>query len=310
VPGAWTHSFERLRSELKQAKLSFTAAAVGEKRNSNSVGSSATGTSGSSARQSLNGPDERRAKQQKQGASSARPHGSLTFTTSHDAALLDEDSNSNSSRLAFFKRPDEGAPERSHKPRAVHASLQQPQPAAASAEVWAERFAPAASGDLAVHKDKVRELRDWIDLNRRHVEQGSSSGQRVLILRGPPGSGKTAMVKVVAAEARVKLIEYGSGPAVTFAENKWCDTPWVSEVHELVKFLRSTQTFGSSALMALPAGSSGEGSVEPLRVARALSCACSPPPQRFANAALPQSHTHEPKFCPPFRSKFLSSRQA
>lgn len=259
----WTHSCKRLRSELKQAKLSFTAGAMGEKRNSNSAGSSTSGaSSGSSARQSLKEPDERKAKQQKQGAS-ARQHGALsasalTFATSHDAALLDEDSNSSSSRLTFFKRPDEAAAERSHKPR-VHASSQQPQPApAASADVWAERFAPAASGDLAVHKDKVRELRDWIDLNRRHVEQGSSAGQRVLILRGPPGAGKTAMVKVAAAEARVKLIEYGSGPAVTFAENKWCDTPWVSEVQELVKFLRSTQTFGSSALMATPSGSGGE----------------------------------------------------
>ena len=179
------------------------------------------------------------------GAHSPKPRSAhaaaLAFAASSEATARKEgDSNKTSSALSFFRRPAGVGETRAHE---------NVQEEPLCADVWAERYSPTASAELAVHKDKVKEVRDWIDLNRRHIENGSSAGQRVLVLRGPPGTGKTAMVKVVAAEARMRLIEYGSSPAVTFAENKWCDTPWVSEVQELVKFLRSTQTFGSTTLM-------------------------------------------------------------
>jgi cell cycle checkpoint protein len=74
-------------------------------------------------------------------------------------------------------------------------------------DVWAERFAPRASSDLAVHKDKVKELKEWIELNRSHLQRGSTAGQRLLLLRGPSGSGKTAMVKVAAAGWQVFVLE-------------------------------------------------------------------------------------------------------
>jgi hypothetical protein len=74
-------------------------------------------------------------------------------------------------------------------------------------DVWAERFAPRASSDLAVHKDKVKELKEWIELNRSHLQRGSTAGQRLLLLRGPSGSGKTAMVKVAAAGWQVCVLE-------------------------------------------------------------------------------------------------------
>jgi len=64
-------------------------------------------------------------------------------------------------------------------------------------------------------------------------------------------------VRVSRAEARMRVIEYRSGPGVSFEENKWCDTPWVSEVQELVSFLRSAQTFGGSSLLAAPSASVG-----------------------------------------------------
>jgi hypothetical protein len=205
------------------------------------------GASGTSSCAQQKQTSESKTKHQHMGARPPKSqHGNNPALTFAASSRVEDDGGTSSTALSFSKRPAEAAPVHVREHKIVRASQQE----SAGADVWAERFSPAASADLAVHKDKVRELRDWMELNRRHIEQGSSAGQRVLVLRGPPGSGKTAMVKVVAAEAKMRLIEYGCGPAVTFAENKWCDTPWVSEVQELVNFLRSTQTFGRSSLMA------------------------------------------------------------
>ena len=106
---------------------------------------------------------------------------------------------------------------------------------------------------------QVKEIRDWMSLNRTHLKQGSSAAQRVLVLRGPSGTGKSTLVRVLAAEARMPLIDYRSGPGVTFVENKWCEMPWVSEVQELVAFLHSTQIFGGCTLVPDLQASSGSG---------------------------------------------------
>ncbi|KAF2859005.1 hypothetical protein K470DRAFT_198934, partial [Piedraia hortae CBS 480.64] len=67
---------------------------------------------------------------------------------------------------------------------------------------WVNRFAPADLSELAVHKRKVQEVRQWLDIAYRNKRQ------KVLVLKGPAGSGKTTTVKLLAAEMGVNVLEW------------------------------------------------------------------------------------------------------
>ena len=180
----------------------------------------------------------------------------LTIQASRDASTVAD----SSSRLKFVHDQQDGTASRNSETLARDPVGGQEKGRAsadtrprADTNVWAEQFAPTQSAELAVHKDKVRELREWVLLNRQHLDQGTGRGQRVLVLRGPPGAGKTAMVRVVAAEVDMQVLEYRNGPGLNFAENKWVEMQWVSEVQELAAFLRAGQTFGGRTLLYDPA---------------------------------------------------------
>lgn len=68
---------------------------------------------------------------------------------------------------------------------------------------WAENFAPQSIDHLAVHTKKVEEIREWIkkwELNRNNG--------CVLLLTGPPGSGKTATLRLIAKEFDFDISEW------------------------------------------------------------------------------------------------------
>lgn len=67
---------------------------------------------------------------------------------------------------------------------------------------WTERFAPVDLTELAVHKRKVADVRRWLDLayNERH--------QKVLILKGAAGTGKTTTLRLLAKDIGIELTEW------------------------------------------------------------------------------------------------------
>lgn len=68
---------------------------------------------------------------------------------------------------------------------------------------WADRFPPLNLNELAVHKRKVQDVRDWL--------QGVMAGKirkSVLILKGSAGTGKTATIKLLANAMRVEVLEW------------------------------------------------------------------------------------------------------
>ena len=75
---------------------------------------------------------------------------------------------------------------------------------------WAERFGPVNLDELAVQKKKVADVRRWIE--------GVTSGglrQRILLLKGAAGTGKTTTVRLLARDMGYELLEWKS-PAGSF----------------------------------------------------------------------------------------------
>ncbi|GAB1311394.1 RFC checkpoint protein Rad17 [Madurella fahalii] len=78
------------------------------------------------------------------------------------------------------------------------------------ARPWSERFAPVSLDELAVHKRKVLDVRRWLE----EVLAGRMR-QRLLVLKGPAGSGKTTTVRLLARDMRCEVLEWRN-PANSF----------------------------------------------------------------------------------------------
>lgn len=68
---------------------------------------------------------------------------------------------------------------------------------------WAERFAPTSLKELAVHKQKVADVKTWLE----DVFSGKKR-QRLLLLKGAPGSGKTTTIKLLAEFMECQVLEW------------------------------------------------------------------------------------------------------
>jgi cell cycle checkpoint protein len=68
---------------------------------------------------------------------------------------------------------------------------------------WSERFGPLNLDELAVHKKKVADVRKWLE----DVIAGRMR-QRLLILKGAAGTGKTTTLRLLAKEMRCELLEW------------------------------------------------------------------------------------------------------
>lgn len=68
---------------------------------------------------------------------------------------------------------------------------------------WSERFAPVNLDELAVHKRKVADVRRWLeDVLAGRVRQ------RLLVLKGAAGTGKTTTMRLLARELGCEILEW------------------------------------------------------------------------------------------------------
>jgi cell cycle checkpoint protein len=68
---------------------------------------------------------------------------------------------------------------------------------------WAERFAPVDLNELAVHKKKVADVRSWLE----SVMSGKMR-QRLLVLKGAAGTGKTTLLRLLAKDMGCDILEW------------------------------------------------------------------------------------------------------
>ncbi|KAI2624349.1 Rad17-domain-containing protein [Hypoxylon sp. NC1633] len=79
---------------------------------------------------------------------------------------------------------------------------------------WSERFGPLNLEELVVHKKKVTDVRRWLE----NVMAGRLR-QRLLILKGAAGTGKTTTVRLLAKDMRCELLEW-KNPAGSLGANQ------------------------------------------------------------------------------------------
>ncbi|KAH7163175.1 Rad17 cell cycle checkpoint protein-domain-containing protein [Dactylonectria estremocensis] len=68
---------------------------------------------------------------------------------------------------------------------------------------WSERFGPRNLEELVVHKKKVSDVRRWLE----DVTAGRMR-QRLLVLKGAAGSGKTTTMRLLASDMGCELLEW------------------------------------------------------------------------------------------------------
>lgn len=99
---------------------------------------------------------------------------------------------------------------------------------------WSEQYAPRTLDELVVHKKKVLDVRQCLE--RIFKGQGR---QRMLILKGPAGSGKTTTISLLANTLDAELVEWRN-PGVA----EWGGNDYVSISERFDDFLGRSRTFG------------------------------------------------------------------
>ncbi len=101
---------------------------------------------------------------------------------------------------------------------------------------WAERFAPHYLEELAVHKRKVADVREWLE----NVMAGKSR-QRVLILKGASGTGKTTTVQLLAKAMGAQVLEWRNPVGYMTSDE---GTGFVSVTQQFDEFIGRGGKFG------------------------------------------------------------------
>lgn len=101
---------------------------------------------------------------------------------------------------------------------------------------WSERFGPRNLDELAVHKKKVADVRKWLE----DVISGRMR-QRLLILKGAAGTGKTTTVQLLANDLGCELLEWRNPTGNA-------GTGFVSTSAQFQEFLGRGGKFGSLEL--------------------------------------------------------------
>jgi len=68
---------------------------------------------------------------------------------------------------------------------------------------WAERYGPTNLDELAVHKKKVQDVQKWLD-----DAIAGRSRQRLLVLKGPAGSGKSTTIELLSKVRGYELVNW------------------------------------------------------------------------------------------------------
>lgn len=93
-------------------------------------------------------------------------------------------------------------------------------------QTWSEKYAPSSLEETAVNKRKVNEVRAWLE---RALSRDSKD--RLLVLKGPPGSGKSTTLELLAKEMNLEATEWKNPTMSQFSEEHG---PISAQFHEFL----------------------------------------------------------------------------
>ncbi|TID17362.1 Rad17-domain-containing protein [Venturia nashicola] len=99
---------------------------------------------------------------------------------------------------------------------------------------WSDRFGPSTLDELAVHKKKVQDVRTWLE----SVMSGRDR-QRLLILKGSAGTGKTMTINLLAKDMGLRINEWKN-----LGTSGGSEEGFVSMSAHFEDFIARTGTFG------------------------------------------------------------------
>ncbi|KAI0763953.1 Rad17-domain-containing protein [Trametes elegans] len=100
--------------------------------------------------------------------------------------------------------------------------------------LWIDKYEPLTEEDLAVHKRKVQDVRQWLT----EAFDGGPSGKlkkyrRILVLTGPAGTAKTATIRVLSTELGYEILEWRNSMDDHFSrEPDHSPSGWASTEYE------------------------------------------------------------------------------
>ncbi|DBA01587.1 TPA: hypothetical protein N0F65_011343 [Lagenidium giganteum] len=145
-----------------------------------------------------------------------------------------------------------GASDDEFSSRRIRATQKPSTVAACDHRLWAEKYAPTTIEDLCVQKKKVDEVRDWMLANGRVPVDAIPSKPRcrLLLVCGPPGAGKSTMIRCIARKHGVRLKEWQDNSAMGklnydrhLQDQYW--TPHVSTIDDFADFINQSIHYSS-----------------------------------------------------------------
>ena len=81
---------------------------------------------------------------------------------------------------------------------------------------WTERYSPGNLDEVVVHKKKIADVRAWLE-----AALEGKPYKKVLVLKGPAGSGKTTMLHCLAQVLKIKIVEWRNPASSDFTSQDY-----------------------------------------------------------------------------------------
>ncbi|KAJ3684532.1 hypothetical protein LUZ61_013696 [Rhynchospora tenuis] len=114
-------------------------------------------------------------------------------------------------------------------------------------ELWVEKYKPRSLSDLAVHKKKVEEVKNWLEERLKVSKEGL---RNYILLTGQAGIGKSAVIHAVASEVGAELCEWRTPTPTLWSEHLHNSNPGLRYMSKLEEFESFVETIRKYSLLS------------------------------------------------------------